>query len=191
LVALAALCLGCANPAWAHGGLGDAKSIWSGASHFLTSPVSLAATLGLVAALFGVGERLSLTAALVAGASAGLATAFSGYLPAYTASAILVFVGLSAVAGWKPSDLGAWGLALVAGTAGGLAADLDAPSLPGAIGVGLTVMTIVASVLAIFHDMVGITRIQPFLAIAKRVLGSWVAAIGLLMTTLAIHLSKK
>ena len=52
-------------------------------------------------------------------------------------------------------------------------------------------MTIVASVLAIFHDMVGITKIQPFLAIAKRVLGSWVAAIGLLMTTLAIHLSKK
>lgn len=170
--------------------MGDGRSLWGGALNFLTSPLSLASLVGLAAALFGIRERLSLAVAVVAGIAAGMATALAGHVPAYAAPAAVVVVGLSAVAGWKPSGAGALLLALLAGMAAGIAADFDAPSWPGAIGVAGSMMFILGCALAVFHDLVGLPRLQSILPIARRVLGSWVAAIGLLMTTLAIHLGK-
>ena len=181
----------CCSPAWAHGGLSDGKSLWGGASHFLTSPLSLAALAGLAAALFGVTSRLSTASAIVAGLAAGISSALAAYVPAYTAPALVVAVGLVAVTGWKPSNLSALLLSVVAGTAGGIAADIDVPSWPGAIGVAGSMMLILGCALAASEDLAGIARLQAILPIARRVLGSWVAAIGLLMTTLAIHLGKK
>ena len=187
LVAVAGLCC---STAWAHGGLAGSKSLWGGISHFLTSPLSLAAMVGMLVALFAIPQRASLIATAVAGIAAGIASAFSGDLPVYLAPGAITLVGLCALAGWKPSQAGAVALALVAGVAGGLAADLDAPSLPGGIGVGGVEMFIVGCLLAACHDFAAMTKLQVVMPIARRVVGSWVAAMGLLMTTLAIHLGK-
>ena len=187
---LASAAVLCSSTAWAHGGLTGSKSLWGGISHFLTSPLSLAALVGLLVALFAIPQRLSLLATALAGVAAGIASAFSGDVPAYLAPAAVTVVGLCALAGWKPAQAGALALALMAGVAGGLAADLDAPSLPGGIGVGGVELFIVGCLLAACHDFAAIARLRTVLPIARRVVGSWVAAMGLLMTTLAIHLSK-
>ncbi len=186
----AAIAWACCSTAWAHGGLAGSKSLWGGISHFLTSPLSLAAMVGLLVAVFAIPQRVSLFATALAGLAAGSASAFSGDVPAYLAPGAVTLVGLCALAGWRPVGLGALVLALLAGAAGGLAADLDASSLPGGIGVGGVETLIVGCLLAGCHDLAAIGRLQTVLPIARRVVGSWVAAMGLLMTTLAIHLSK-
>lgn len=179
--------LACCSPVWAHGGLGDAKSIWGGAQHFLTSPLSLAALLGLAAAFFGTPERVFFPAIVVAGVCAGGAAALAGWLPSAAAPAAIVAVGLSAVAGWTPPYVAALALAVLGGSAAGLAAELDAHSWQGSIGVTAAMMLPLFSALAVSEDLTKLPRLAAILPIARRVLGSWVAAMGLLMTALAFH----
>jgi hypothetical protein len=180
----------CCGPVWAHGGLGDAKSIWGGAQHFLTSPLSLAALLGLAAALFGTTERVFFPAIVLAGVCAAGAAALAGGLPSAAAPAAIVLIGLAAVAGWTPTRAAALALAVVGGSAAGLAADLDARSWQGSIGVAAALMLPLFGALAASEDLIKLPRLAAILPIARRVLGSWVAAMGLLMTALAFHVSK-
>ncbi len=187
---LLALALLCGPSAWAHGGLTGSKSLWGGISHFLTSPLSLAAMVGLLVALFAISQRLSLAATTLAGVAAGIASAFSGDVPAYLAPGAVTMVGLCALAGWRLPAPAVLLLAVLAGIAGGLAAELDAPSLPGGIGVGGVEVFIVGCLLAAAHDVAALVRLRTVLPIARRVVGSWVAAMGLLMTTLAFHVAK-
>ncbi len=182
--------LACCGSAWAHGGLGDAKSIWGGSQHFLTSPLSLAALLGLAAVFFGTPERVFFPAVLLAGVCAGGAAALAGWLPAATAPAAIVAVGLAAVVGWTPPRAAALALAVLGGTAAGLAADLDARSWQGSIGVAAAMMLPLFAALAASEDLIKLPRLTAILPIARRVLGSWVAAMGLLMTALAFHVSR-
>jgi hypothetical protein len=182
--------LACCGPAWAHGGLGDAKSIWGGAEHFLTSPLSLAAMLGLAAVLFGTPERVFFPAVVLAGVCAAGAAALAGWPPSGAAPAAIVAVGLAAVTGWTPQRAAALALAVLGGSAAGLAADLDARSWQGSIGVATALMLPVFGALAASEDLVRLPRLAAVLPIARRVLGSWVAAMGLLMTALAFHVSR-
>ncbi len=190
IVVIVASVLLWAPSAWAHGGLTGSKSLWGGISHFLTSPLSLAAMVGLLVALFAVSQRINLLATTVAGVAAGIASAFSGDLPTYLAPGAVTLIGLCALAGLRLPAPAAVFLSLLAGFAGGLAADLDAPSLPGGIGVGAVEVMVVGCLLAAAQDIAGVARLQTVLPIARRVVGSWVAAMGLLMTTLALHVTK-
>ena len=182
--------LACCGPVWAHGGLGDAKSIWGGAQHFFTSPLSLAALLGLAAAFFGTSERVFFPSVVLAGVCAGGAAALAGWLPAGAAPAAIVAVGLAAVAGWTPPRTAALTLAVLGGTAAGLAADLDARSWQGSIGVAAAMMLPLFAALAASEDLIKLPRLAAILPIARRVFGSWVAAMGLLMTALAFHVGR-
>lgn len=187
LVAIGLLSCG---PIWAHGGLGDAKSVWGGAQHFLTSPLSLAALLGLVAALFGTQERTFLITAVLASLSAAVAAALPGVVPAFAAPAAVVVVGFSAVSGLTPERVAAVVLGVLGGAAAGIAADLDSPSWPGSIGVALALLLPLVGALAASEDLLKLPRLQAVLPIARRVLGSWVAAMGLLIAALALHSAK-
>jgi hypothetical protein len=80
--------LGCAglllaNPAWAHGV--DASPLWGGALHVLTSPLALAALLGLVAALFGIEEQLCFSVAAITAVTAASAAVLALVLASYLA----------------------------------------------------------------------------------------------------------
>jgi hypothetical protein len=185
--ALLALVLLHSSPAWAHGGLQGSTSLWGGIQHWASSPLTWASLCGVWVALMGVSERLVLPLAVLAGAAAGLGAALAGYFPAYVAPATIVVVGLCAVAAYKPSNTGAMVLALISGMAGGVAADLDVPSWPGVIGVTAAEMFALGCALAAGHDLTRIGKLQTVLPIARRVVGSWVAAMGLLMAVLAIH----
>ena len=185
LVGLAALC----GPAWAHGPfgvLGSGPSVWDGTLHLVTSPLSLASMFGLVLAVLGLKEPWTVVVALLAGAAAAGAAAMPAQLPASVAPAAIVVLGLCAVAGWKPSVQVSGLLAVVAGLAAGAAADFEGPRIQDLIGIGLTVMIVVVALLSALDDM-GRARLSgPIMPMARRVVGSWIAAMGLLLGALAV-----
>ena len=175
---------GCGS-AWAHGTLGD-TSIWTASYHLFTSPLSLAALIGLALVLFGIREPLSVVAAELAAFTAVMSTLFSPHIPAVMAPAAVVIIGLGAVAGWKPSAAFSLMLALLAGLAAGYAADLEQPRWQDLIGMAVTVMIAAFWLLAISDNLNTSGRFRTILPVASRVLGSWVAAIALLLGALAL-----
>ncbi len=185
LVGAAVLC----SPVWAHGpfgAFGSGPTLWDGTLHLVTSPLSVAATLGLVLAVLGLEEPWTVVVALLAGAAAALGAAMLAQLPGFMAPFAIVVLGLCAVAGWKPSALVSAALALVAGLAAGVAADLEGPRIQDLIGIALTVMIVVLALLSALDDLGRLRRLVPIMPMARRVLGSWIAAMGLLLGALAV-----
>ncbi len=175
------------HPALAHDAFGNGKSVWTGALHLLTSPLAVAAMVGLVLALLGVAERMSLVAAGCAAVASALAGAVPTHIPAFVVPATVVILGLSAAVGLKPSKPGTVLLSLLAGLAAGTASDLDNPSWQGVIGIAGVMLFVTISALAAFEDLVKVKWLQQALPIGRRILGSWVAAMGLLLGALAIR----
>lgn len=155
--------------------------------HLLTSPLAVAAMVGLVLALFGVQERMSLVAAGCAAATSALAGAMPTQIPAFVVPAAVVVLGLSAASGLKASKLVVVLLSLLAGMAAGAASDLDNPSWQGVIGIAGVMLFVTISALAALDDLARLAWLKNILPIARRILGSWVAAIGLLLGALAIR----
>ena len=184
---LVATALLCCSPAWAHDAFGNGKSVWTGALHLLTSPLAVAATAGLVLALLGIQERMSLVAAVCAAATSALAAAVPTQIPAFAVPAAVVVLGLIAAAGLQPSRPGTVLLSSLAGLAAGTASDLDTPSWQGVIGVAGVMLFVTVSALAALDDLARLAWLKNVLPIARRILGSWVAAIGLLLGALAIR----
>ncbi len=174
------------SSAWAHGVFGSETSIWTASYHLLTSPLSLAALIGLALVLFGIREPASFIAATLASAAAVLATLWLVHIPPVAAPAAVVVIGLSAVAAWKPSTGFAFVLAALAGLAAGSAADLDQARWQDLVGMAVTVLIATFWLLATAENLNQSVRLQNILPIARRVLGSWVAAIAFLLGALAV-----
>lgn len=185
-VLLAAAALSGSASAWAHGNFGADTSIWTATAHLFTSPLSLAALIGLALVLFGIREPLSVLAAALAATAAVLATLLSTHIPAVVAPAAVVVIGLSAVAGWRPSAAFSLLLALLAGLAAGSAADMEQPRWQELTGMAVTVMISAFWLLALSDNLNRSGRFQTLIPLARRVLGSWVAAIALLLGALAL-----
>lgn len=183
---LAAAALSGSASAWAHGNFGADTSIWTATAHLFTSPLSLAALIGLALVLFGIREPLSVLAAALAATAAVLATLLSTHIPAVVAPAAVVVIGLGAVAGWRPSAAFSLLLALLAGVAAGSAADLEQPRWQELTGMAVTVMISAFWLLALSDNLNRSGRFQTLIPLARRVLGSWVAAIALLLGALAL-----
>ena len=184
--ALAGAAFSSCGSAWAHGTLGADTSIWTASAHLLTSPLSLAALIGLALVLFGIREPLSVIASALAAAAAAVATFFSPSIPPVMAPAAVVIIGLCAVAGWKPAAMFSPMLAVLAGLAAGSAADLEQARWQDLTGMAVTVMIAVFWLLATADNLNTSGRLQAILPVARRVLGSWVAAIALLLGALVL-----
>ncbi len=187
---IAAIAILCSTAAWAHGELGGGQGILSGLAHFLSSPISLACLVGLVAVVYVVEEERVSAIVIAAAVSAGLSSFLAGSGPAYVAPIVTALVGLTAVAALKPSNTAAILMGIACGFASGLAADLDPPSLARAAGVSIAQAGLLSSALYTLPDLDRVRKLQSVLPIARRVVGSWVAAIGLLMAALAMQVTK-
>ena len=187
---LAAVAILGSTAAWAHGELGGGGGILSGLAHFVSSPISLACLVGLVAVVYVVEEERVAAIAIAAAVSAGLSSFLAGSGPAYVAPIVTALVGLTAVAALKPSNTAAILMAIACGFASGLAADLDPPSIARAAGVSIAQAGLLSSALYTLPGLDQVRKLQTVLPIARRVVGSWVAAIGLLMAALAIQVTK-
>ena len=185
-LALTGTALFSSSSAWAHGVFGLETSVWTASYHLLTSPLSLAALIGLALVLFGIREPASFIAAALASAAAVLATLWLVHIPPVAAPAAVVVIGLSAVAAWKPSTGSAFVLAALAGLAAGSAAELEQPRWQDLAGMAVTVLIATFWLLATAENLNQSGRLRSVLPIARRVLGSWVAAIALLLGALAV-----
>jgi len=188
-IAISLALFGC-MPAWAHGALGGGEGILSGLTHFSTSPVSLASLVGLLASVYVVHEDKVAGLVIPAAISAGIASFLAGVCPAYLAPLATATLGLVAVFGLRVTNTASILLALVAGFAGGVAADLDPPSLARAVGVAIAQAALLGGALYALPELDRIKRMRKVLPIARRVLGSWVTAIGLLMAVLGLHIAR-
>ena len=77
-------------------------------------------------------------------------------------------------------------LAVLAGLAAGLAADLEQPRWQDLVGMAVTVMIAAFWLLAVSDNLNTSGRFSALLPVARRVLGSWVAAMALLLGALEI-----
>ena len=177
-------------PAWAHGELGGGKGLLSGITHFGTSPVSLAAFVGLLAIVYVVHETRVARLVVAAGMSAGASSFLAGLSPVYVAPVVVAALGLAAVFAMAVTPRASIALAMVAGFAGGVGAELDPPSLARAAGVAIAQAALLGGALYTLPELDRIERLKTVLPIARRVLGSWVAAIGLLMAALGVHMAR-
>ena len=177
-------------PAWAHGELGGGLGMLSGVTHFLTSPLALAACIGLVVAVFVVDEKRVPVLVITSALAASLGAFSVDYATTYLAAVLVVLIGLTGVFAWSLSSIAAVLLALVAGFTSGLACELEPPTLARALGVAATQAALLAGALYTVPALDRVVQLKALTPIARRVLASWVAAIGMLMAALAIHLTK-
>jgi len=179
--------LGC-GPALAHGGFDDQKLLWTGTMHVLFSPLSLAALAGLIVSASGIKEPWSLVSAIVAGVAAAGAAALPGLLPYWAAHAAIILLGLTAVSGIQPTPFLAALLSLCCGFAAGASAGLDILTTQALTGAAITVGFAVVAGMTGLADFSKVKRFNAVTLLARRVIGSWIAAIGLLMGALAIRM---
>lgn len=195
--ALAALLASSAGPASAHGGLPGGGGFLSGALHPLVAVPHLVLLLGLglLSARLPPERRGPAFAALGIGLLAGIALAQGG--PRLFANlAPVAILGLAVMAGvlaaLAPHELpGALvaALALPAGLAVGL--DTDFALDPLRVGAALVapIAGVAVGVYLIVLDAAALASLalrRPALSIATRVVGSWIAAIGLMLLSLSL-----
>lgn len=189
--ALAALLVaGFSSNARAHGPFGVDTSIWTSSYHLATSPLSIAALIGLTLVVFGLREPASIVAAVLAALGSVLATVLPPHMPAGPVGLAVIaavgLLGLGALTAWKPPAALAFPLALMAGLAAGAAAEVDNPRWQDLVGMAATVLIVSFWLLAASDHLNRNGWLQTVLSIGRRVLGSWIAAIALLLGALAL-----
>ena len=97
---------------------------------------------------------------------------------------------MAAAAGLGRQERGALALpfALLAGFAVGLATEFDAYSLTTVLGMAIAVGFLIGAALSVLGAVSGTTATRRWVTLGLRVLGSWAAAIGLLLGALAWRL---
>ena len=176
------------DPALAHEAFGGGKPLFSGAAHLLTSPLSLAAMVGLLASMADAKDPWPIIAGAIAGTLATVGVMLSEALAYWTGPAGAILVGLVAVAGPKPVPWAMAALSCAAGLSAGSSAQLDVPTWPAALGAGTVVFITTAAGLAAFDALPASARLQSAVAMARRITGAWVVAIGVLLGALAVKM---
>jgi hypothetical protein len=191
-IALLLLAL-CCGSALAHGAASEQKSLWVGALHVISSPLSIAAAVALVLSVPGLQDPRPVLVAVLAAlgaATASLALPFLA-LPYWSPHLVLILLGGVAAAGLRLAPqrvLWPSVLAVCGGWAAGQAAELDVPSWAGAAGAGLSLGLPVFLGLMAWDDLEKIDKVRSVLLLARRILGAWIIAIGVLMGALALKM---
>jgi hydrogenase/urease accessory protein HupE len=165
--------------------------VYDGISHLLLSPEDLIPVLamGLVAGLNGRGAgRLALfglTAAWLAGGMAGWLVG-QPVVPLYVTTASFLALGVLIAVDLRlsPAAIGLLAalVGLIHGWLNGAGIAADGREALGLVGIGAAVF-----VLAALSAARGVSVPAPWLRVAVRVLGSWIAAMGLLMLGWALR----
>ncbi|MCP5516828.1 MAG: HupE/UreJ family protein [Verrucomicrobiales bacterium] len=166
---------------------------YDGVTHLALSPdellgiVGLALLAGLGGAAFGRMALFTLPLAWLAGGLLGMTGRITVNLPTATGLALIVIGTLVALDrqvpfAIRPVIVGGFGL--VEGLQNGAVAATGALPAGGLLGIAATAFVLVALVAA---GAVAIGKQPPWTRIVARVAGSWIAAIGLLMTGWALR----
>lgn len=186
ILAIAALCL--SADAHAHGGFGNASPFWSGALHLLVSPIALAGLLGYAALIVASEKILDFKSIATCAITAGFFSFHPGLLPQHFLAAGLFIVGVAAMLRLKTPLVATQIAGLFVGAIVGIGSDLDAPSVLSGLGICALSLYLGIVFIGLWDKGTEIDWLNPILLIASRVLGSWVAALGLLLAALGFRL---
>lgn len=180
------LALTWAVPAHAHGAMGSAAPFWSGVFHFAVSPVAIAATLGFMATVAFADDRTVLHTMGVAALCAFAAVLWTpaAWLPLAPLGPVIA--GLLAVSAWRAQRWLYLAIAAVSGAAVGIASDPDTRTWGVAFGVAVVMLVIASGGIELFLWIKQRERWGAVAEIGRRVLGAWIAAIGLLLGALFV-----
>jgi hydrogenase/urease accessory protein HupE len=174
---------GMPTAAFAHVDLETVPTFWSGALHVLVTPLAVATIVGLGAALARASDRAGVAAFGAIGGGAIAAGMLALPALADVAAGGTVIVGLAAAMVRRMPLAAAVLLSLVAGAAAGTLAAPPTPAILPALGTGFAAALLCLATVEIA------TRLPRPLQLAPRIIGAWVAAIGLLMGALALRAS--
>lgn len=161
-------------------------SVGTGALHVITSPLSVAALVGLVVALAGIPVRGLVISAIVA-CVGSVAASSTGGLSALATAACVCACGAYAALGLPPRMAAAPFVAALAGMGAGGGAELDKITVPALLGVLGCVGLVTTGGLALMEDLARFPLWRRTGSIARRALGAWVLALGMLMGALALR----
>ena len=122
------------------------------------------------------------------GAAAAVATLLTGAMPYWLPHAVVVLLGLSAVSGVQLKLPLAVIYAVCGGFAAGISAELENVSIPVLTGAAITVGFATLACITGLNDLLKVNRFKAVTLLARRVVGSWIATIGLLMGALAVRM---
>jgi len=174
--------------AHAHNGFGNISPFWSGILHFLISPLAIAATVGYFAWIASSKNVLDLNSIAICSTSAGIMSLHAGLLSQDILAVGVLLVGIAAMLRIRTPQLVIQAVGLLIGTVIGIGADLDSQSVISAFGVSVVTLYLGIVFLGLWDRGTEIAWLNPILLVASRVLGSWVAALGLLLVALGIRL---
>ena len=169
-----------APPAFAHGAFEDVAPFWSGALHLLVSPLSLALCIGLACCLVPVRPRHAVYSWLVLFGAAFLVSALGLVCTLPVPAFVAICLGAIAIVQARQPLWLLISLGLVSGVSAASAAAPDTSGILTGAGLGLALLLLSVGTYE------GLVRLPTALRLAPRVLGSWVAAIGLLLAALAV-----
>lgn len=174
--------------AHAHNGFGNIAPFWAGVLHFLISPLSIATTVGYFAWIAGSKKVLDWNSIALCSTSAGILSLHPGLLPQHVLAGGVLLVGIAAMLRIRTPQLVIQAMGLLIGAIIGIGADIDNQTVISAIGVSVVTLYFGVVFLGLWNRGTEIAWLNPILLIASRVLGSWVAALGLLLVALGIRL---
>jgi hypothetical protein len=178
--------------AWAHGDL-NARPWLEGVLHVITSPMCYALLLGLALAALGLDDQQHYSAAGLAAGGAAITVLLiawagldaNGRWAQALAACMAAVLGLLAVVGKPLPRAGIFILALMAGSAASLAAQLDGFHWQSLISLSASIGLIAALFSVMWRDLRRLPVIKPHLPLAARIAGAWIACIGLLILALS------
>ena len=174
--------------AHAHNGFGNISPFWSGILHFFISPLAIAATVGYFAWIANSKKVLDLNSIAICSTSAGIMSLHPGLLSRDILAVGVLLVGIAAMLRIRTPQLVIQAVGLLIGTVIGIGADLDSQSVISAFGVSLVTLYLGIVFLGLWDRGTEIAWLNPILPTASRVLGSWVAALGLLLVALGVRI---
>lgn len=167
------------QPAYAHATFGQIDGFWSGAAHVVISPVAVAILIGLTCRIATQAPRSAFMCIAAVIASSGMTAAFFNDAVIGPVAAALIG-GLAALAP-RHHKYESVPLGVLAGAAVGASVQLDSVGWLACLGVSAA-----AGWIALFA-FEGLVRLEPMSSVPRRVIGSWAAALGVLLVALAVR----
>lgn len=184
LLSLFALTL--STPVHAHAMFGSAAPFWSGALHFLVTPLALAAVAGLALLLVGVAEDVIFYAVILAAATTFAAAELSPWLLQAIAPLGVAAIGLLAAAGRPPARWLACASALVSGVSAGIAIGWDEQGWGASLGAAVALLIVASWLATALVRMQAVEKLADIIPFARRLMGGCLAAIALLFGALSV-----
>jgi hypothetical protein len=184
--------------ALAHGDV-NTQPWLDGVLHVITSVLCIALLLGMALVALSLDEQQHYSVSAVAGVGAAMALVLGDWAGIHwnslgarlALSFVVACLGVIAAMGWVVR--GRWMVLLAACTGGavGTAAELERFQWQSSLSMGMTVIVVCSLLSVALRDARRLPWAAEHLPLAARIMGSWIACLGLLLLALALQAARR